>query len=185
METELPLRDIHLPAPIGWWPPAPGWWILLFGMPALAFLLAWLWRFLRRQSPKKLALRELESIAKADADPLEKVRQLAVLLRRTALSVYPREEVAGLVGEAWLAFLDAPLKTNLGRVGKGLFACPPIRRFLWPRSHGQTPVLSKAEGMKPFARPTRLRALAPEQNLDVLLSRLWPQGCRRLVSPNA
>ena len=24
--AELPLRDIHLPEPVSWWPMAPGWW---------------------------------------------------------------------------------------------------------------------------------------------------------------
>jgi len=23
-----PLRPLHLPDQIGWWPPAPGWWLL-------------------------------------------------------------------------------------------------------------------------------------------------------------
>ena len=25
-ENALPLKDLHLPAEIGWWPLAPGWW---------------------------------------------------------------------------------------------------------------------------------------------------------------
>ena len=26
--SQLPLRDIHLPGSVGWWPPAIGWWLL-------------------------------------------------------------------------------------------------------------------------------------------------------------
>jgi hypothetical protein len=109
---ELPLRDIHLPAPVGWWPLAPGWWLLLVGIPLLVMLLVWLWRWLRRKTVKKLALLELESIERSALDARGKTQQLAILLRRTCLSVYPREQVASLVGEDWLVFLD-------GTFGKG------------------------------------------------------------------
>ncbi|MGH8222486.1 MAG: DUF4381 family protein, partial [Woeseiaceae bacterium] len=26
---QIPLRDLHLPEAVGWWPPAPGWWLLI------------------------------------------------------------------------------------------------------------------------------------------------------------
>lgn len=129
MEPELPLRDIHLPEPISGWPPAPGWWLLLFGVPMVLALLAWLWRWLRRKTPKKLALRELEAIAASDAETREKIRRLAILLRRTALSVYPREEVASLVGADWLAFLDQPMQGKGFSEGAGrLLLDAPYRR---------------------------------------------------------
>lgn len=110
MESELPLRDIHLPEPVGWWPLAPGWWILIIGLPLLVLMIYGLWRFWKRQTPRKLALRELQNIELGEDSGLEKIRLLGALLRRTAMTVYPREQVAGLVGEAWLAFLDQPLK---------------------------------------------------------------------------
>ena len=27
--TQIPLRGLHFPEPISWWPLAPGWWLLL------------------------------------------------------------------------------------------------------------------------------------------------------------
>ncbi len=129
MEPELPLRDIHLPEPIGWWPPAPGWWLLAVGLPALLMLAWWLWRWLRRKTVAKLALAELESIAQSDADARVQVQQLGILLRRVALSRYPREQVAGLVGEQWLAFLDGALGKEDFSKGVGrLFIAAPYRR---------------------------------------------------------
>ena len=129
MEPNLPLRDIHLPDPIGWWPPAPGWWLLLFGVPTLLILLWWLWRLVRRTTVKKLALAELEFIAQSDADARDKVQQLAILLRRTSLSLHPREQVASLVGEQWLSFLDGPMENDSFSQGAGrLFIEAPYRR---------------------------------------------------------
>jgi hypothetical protein len=115
---ELPLRDIHLPAPIGWWPPAPGWWVLLALLLGLALLLLWLWkkRRARRQADWfRLAEAELGRLqARHRDDPLSLLRELSVLLRRVAISRYGRGEVAGLTGAAWLDFLDK-------KAGKKLF----------------------------------------------------------------
>ncbi len=107
--ADLPLRDIHLPEPVSWWPPAPGWWILLAVIIVALAVSAWLYRRWRQRR----ILRELE--AQLDAikndyqqhhDSAKTVSQLSVLLRRACISFFPRKDVAGLTGERWLAFLD-------------------------------------------------------------------------------
>lgn len=127
---KLPLRDIHLPEPVSWWPPAPGWWLLLALAAAAIALAIWLRRRPRRRTaPRRLALRELQQIRAAYAqhgDPRRLVRELSVLLRRSAISLFPRAETAGLTGEAWLGFLDRVLGD--GRfshgVGRELLSAP-------------------------------------------------------------
>lgn len=107
------LRDIHLPPPVSWWPPAPGWWALLLLAAGLATGL-YLWRRRREQGRwRRHALAELERLrqlhAAKQAAPAAVVGALSTLLRRVALSRFPRSDVAALHGEDWLAFLDRTL----------------------------------------------------------------------------
>lgn len=109
---QLPLKDIHLPDPVSWWPPAPGWWLL----PVLLALLAWLVVLLagvgrRRRARRRLrdqALGELQRIERHLDDTGDLARALehtSVLLRRVALTVYPDHGVAGRVGADWTEWL--------------------------------------------------------------------------------
>ena len=108
--STLPLREIHLPESVGWWPPAPGWWflpvLLLLGLAA-----AWYGRYLYRQhkySAISMARKELAKIRSryaSDQDAGDCVRAVSGLLRRVSISVFPRVESAGLTGADWLAFL--------------------------------------------------------------------------------
>ena len=128
--TELPLRDLHLPDAIGWWPIAPGWWFVLI---LLAILVVYSLRRLyeRRQhsAPRRYALREL---ARIEAEYLENrnsvalARQLSELLRRGMLAYAPRQEVAGLTGNAWLSWLDTgmPVPYFHTEGGKSLLQLP-------------------------------------------------------------
>lgn len=109
MEAELPLRDYHLPATVGWWPPAPGWWGLAVLILALAGAAVYLWRRYRRPTVRKLALAELNRLEGEGLPATEKLRRLSMLLRRVGLSTSARAEVAGLTGQAWLLWLDRPL----------------------------------------------------------------------------
>ncbi|MFN3786562.1 MAG: DUF4381 domain-containing protein [Thiothrix sp.] len=106
---KLPLRDIHLPEAITWWPPAIGWWLLAL---ALFAGVVWVLRYwLRRQRKEQvldIALRELEQLpVRYGVNTKALLRELTVLLRRVAISRYGRERVAGLTGMAWVNFLDA------------------------------------------------------------------------------
>lgn len=108
-QTTLELRDIHLPDPISWWPPAPGWWLLL-GLILLAVAAGFLFRlYQKKQALKKQVLAEFENIChqyEKEKNSTELVQSLSILLRRACISFYPRSEAASLTGEAWLGFLD-------------------------------------------------------------------------------
>lgn len=110
------LNDIVMPAAVPWWPPAPGWYVLGAVVLLLAAWLAfraarrWLGNRYRRE-----ALRELQRIRSGSAA----VSQLPALLKRCALSAWPREEVASMTGASWHQFLDTSAAMDRFCKGQG------------------------------------------------------------------
>ncbi len=108
----LPLRDIHLPDPISWWPLAPGWWLLL-ALFILSVSVSVLWRrHQRAHALKKTALECLQFTRKrfyAHGDDYTLLEELSSLMRQMSVSIFPRQEVASLTGQEWLRFLDSCL----------------------------------------------------------------------------
>lgn len=111
MPTELAkLHDIHPPEPISPWILAPGWYVLIvlvLGLGTTFFYFLFKRRSqqqLRRHVLKKLAVLEIEHQQIPNSQ--KTAAAISELLRQVALICYPREQVAGLQGQAWLAFLD-------------------------------------------------------------------------------
>lgn len=103
------LRDIHLPMDPSFWPPAPGWWLSGVLLVVLLGLLAvWLRRLSVHRRPAREAGRmlvEIESELARGGDPSLAARRTSELLHRYLLARYPREQVAGLHGEALAGLL--------------------------------------------------------------------------------
>ncbi|WP_281646202.1 DUF4381 domain-containing protein [Parendozoicomonas sp. Alg238-R29] len=105
-----------LPDPIGFWPPAIGWWVLALLIvlvitgTGIAF-----WRWYKRNAYRREALKKLDAIQQGfehHQDQLKLVKQYNHLLKAVALSAFPREQVAALNSAAWLKFLDKNLKQS-------------------------------------------------------------------------
>jgi hypothetical protein len=105
----LPLRDIHLPEAISWWPPAPGWWLLLAALAILGTAVLIYRRIRSLRLLKRTVLAELEAIRRTHRDehnPTELVQALSTLMRRASISFYRRSDSASLTGAQWLQHLD-------------------------------------------------------------------------------
>ena len=113
------LADIHLPEPLGFWPPAPGWWVLLLILGTVTYFVGKhmiaAWRLRRSCS---FAIRELDKCLahyqeavkslpaeQTDVVKLNFVNELNSVLRRVSLKHFPHESLASLSGPAWIAFL--------------------------------------------------------------------------------
>ena len=119
-----PLRPLHLPDQIGWWPPAPGWWLLAGVAAVVLGGTLWLaWRHLRGNRYRRAAQRELKAAYRCRhaAPPGEApfAAQASRILRRAALVHYPSREAAALCAEQWLDFLDRSAGLRVFREGPG------------------------------------------------------------------
>ena len=104
------LHDIIVAPPVPWWPPASGWyWVLgLMIVMLLATLITGLMRWqhnrYRREALAELARHEMALQNTELRSPA--LLSLAELLKRTAVTAFPREDVATLTGLKWFEFLD-------------------------------------------------------------------------------
>ncbi len=128
--AQLPLKDIHLPQAVGWWPPAPGWWLLALLIALAVALLFWLYKILTRKTAVKAAKKMLLEIQQNNGQTdFEKLCAISALLRRTAISCYPRSETAALTGSDWLQFLDNSMPGRPFSEGSGkILIDAPYRR---------------------------------------------------------
>ena len=113
--TPLVLRDVHEGLAPAWWPPAPGWWLLLAAILAIAALFAW--RMLRRSRRRAMILRLFDETVAQAATPSLQVAAMWELLRRAARRKHANADT--LDGEDWLRFLDAGLPQPVFAAGAG------------------------------------------------------------------
>ena len=121
--AEIPLRDLHLPSPIGWWPLAPVWWVLIgIAFAGVIYLLHLGWRRFKRNRPRRIALKQLSGVRwhyEYGADPVALATEVSALIRRAMLAYAPRDEIAGLTGSRWLKWLNRGLDKPLFTYGAG------------------------------------------------------------------
>ena len=107
------LRDIHVPDAPGFWPPAPGWIVVACLVTAAGITAAVVsvrrWRTGRFRRDALAVLRSLRARHAAGAPDTEIAIELSMLVRRVALARRPREEIAGLTGDRWMARLESTL----------------------------------------------------------------------------
>ena len=98
------LRGLRVPEPVSAAPQTTAWWILFAALALLLVALVVLWiRRWRRNRYRREALARLDALGPDEAG------ELPQLVKRVALDAWPREQVAELTGEPWLAFLDRSL----------------------------------------------------------------------------
>lgn len=121
-QTPLPLRDIHLPDTVLWWPLALGWWFIIAILLILVLGMGWFYYVNRKSKQEQQIVADALIVLQQLTEEENKaalIRGISRLLRRVCISLYGRQQVAGLTGERWLRFLDRKGKTTAFSQGIG------------------------------------------------------------------
>jgi hypothetical protein len=185
MEAEDPLSelaDIHLPDAVGFWPPAPGWWVLA----ALAILaLVLLYRrqlariFVRRRLGSALreldtAYRTFEAGSDRNADGLQLLHTFNAVLKRVALVHFNDPELPRLSGRAWLRFLDEMSGGNEFSAGAGQALGDGHYRPVFDADAGALHALCRRWVEQAYLQPKARVTKAPAENAAAISETMQP-----------
>jgi len=165
--SSLPLRDIHLPGAIGWWPPAVGWWLLAALLVAGLALYALRYYQSRHRRAALKSLRRVRAALEQGVEPVVCMQNVSTVLRRFSMTVAARDrkaetaadqDVPGLIGQRWLAYLDSRWQREAFTSGPGrvLLTAPYARPNSVERGTALELTALCAEWLS--AQPTTLRA---------------------------
>ncbi len=107
------LHDIHTVGEPGWWPPAPGWWLVaaltLLGLFFIVRLALRKFSDLRRRRAWLRALDEIRNRWDPQQQPRDYLAALNRLFRAVALRAFPQSGCARMQGDEWVAFIRQAL----------------------------------------------------------------------------
>jgi len=111
MNQPLDLSPIITPSAPSWWPLAWGWWAVII---TAIVVIALVFFIIKRRQKNQYAKNEALACFR-NSQPSNTLSPSAAqdIVRQAALSYFPRDKVAGLSGDDWLAFLDAQLAKPL------------------------------------------------------------------------
>ncbi len=134
------MHELVVPPPVSLLPQTDGWWVLLGWLLTLLLLGgASIGRHQQRNRYRHEALQALRNIELGGN--LRAPGEIAAIVKRTALTVYPRTEVASLYGEAWAEFL-----IDTGRNDPTIrAAAPELARAAYDQSVSAETVMAGAE----------------------------------------
>ncbi|NPA72457.1 MAG: DUF4381 domain-containing protein [Gammaproteobacteria bacterium] len=105
------LADIQLPEPIGWWPLASTWWIMITLIGVIIVGAIWVYFEQKKRNAYRVEAQALlddimqKSTEQMDNSPSQKILEINRVLKQVALTAYGRVQVAQLNDQAWLNFL--------------------------------------------------------------------------------
>ena len=106
--SQLPLRDIHLPGEITWWPIAFGWWLLAAIVVTLAIVGGIRYWRGRRHRAARRTLNAIMAELNTGAEPVRCAQRASIVLRRFAMTAARgSSEIAGVAGARWNEYLES------------------------------------------------------------------------------
>ena len=107
----LPLRDIHEPMPVSWWPLSPAMWgLIALSVLAVVALIWWLQRRRKARRFYREALHTLDALERRyneHCDLQRHLNEISIFLRRLLISRRNNRDISRLRGEAWCDYLNA------------------------------------------------------------------------------